>query len=259
MDPRRAVRPARVAVHRLDLSGHLHIGPRARRERALAPRVIPAGGDTQRATQGGHGMHGLMCGHELESLDGIEVVSRANQAAAFLRISRSSRSARFSRRSRRTSSCSTVVSPSWRRPASRSACRTQFRIAWAEGSNCRPSSSGVRPFRTSSTMRCRNSAGYRRWLFGIVDAPFRPNHGVSTKPGQLHSVPSTGSFGVRQLIDNLEARREPWGISYFVVLEPYIGPSPPSWPTSPARGNFGILATSDDFGAGARSHRLIKT
>src|SRR5207253_4474850 len=138
MDPRRAVRPARVAVHRFDLSGHLHIGPRARRERALAPRVIPAGGDTQRATQGGHGMQGLMCGHELESLDGIEVVSRANQAAAFLRISRSSRSARFSRRSRRTSSCSTVVSPSWRRPASRSACRTQFRIAWAEGSNWRP-------------------------------------------------------------------------------------------------------------------------
>src|SRR5262249_41821344 len=32
-------------------------------------------------------MDGLMCGHELESLDGIEVVSRANQAAAFLRNS----------------------------------------------------------------------------------------------------------------------------------------------------------------------------
>src|SRR5437870_6088218 len=60
------------------------------------------------------------------------------RARKFLRISRSSRSARFSRRSRRTSSCSTVVSPSWRRPASRSACRTQFRIAWAEGSNWRP-------------------------------------------------------------------------------------------------------------------------
>ncbi len=28
---------------------------------------------------------------------------------------------------------------------------------------------------------------------------------------------------MRQLIDNLEARREPWGISYFVILEPYIG------------------------------------
>ena len=37
-------------------------------------------------------------------------------------------------------------------------------------------------------MRCRNSAGYGRWLFGIVDTPFRPNHGVSTKPGQLHTA-----------------------------------------------------------------------
>ena len=26
---------------------------------------------------------------------------------------------------------------------------------------------------------------------------------------------------MRQLIDNLEARREPWGISHFVILEPY--------------------------------------
>src|SRR5207253_1506015 len=71
-------------------------------------------------------------------------------------------------------------------PASSAACFTQFRIAWAEGSNCRPSSSGVRPFRTNSTSRARNSGGYGRWLFGIVDAPFRPNSGVSTKPGQLH-------------------------------------------------------------------------
>ena len=131
-------------------------------------------------------MHGLMCRHELESLDGIELVSRANQAAAFFRISRSSRSVRFSRRSRRTSSCSAVVRPSRRCPSSRSAWRTQFRMHWADGSNCRPSSSGVRPLRTSSTMRCRNSGGYGPRLFGIVDAPFRPNHGVSTKPGQLH-------------------------------------------------------------------------
>jgi hypothetical protein len=48
---------------------------------------------------------------------------------------------------------------------------------------------------------------------------------VNVEPGieTRLSVPSTGSFGVRQLIDNLEARREPWGISYFVILEPYIG------------------------------------
>ena len=27
---------------------------------------------------------------------------------------------------------------------------------------------------------------------------------------------------MRQLIDDLEARREPWGTSYFVIFEPYI-------------------------------------
>src|SRR5437870_5574319 len=42
-------------------------------------------------------------------------------------------------------------------------------------------------------MRCRNSAGYGRWLFGIVDTPFRPNHGVSTKPGQLQIIFPQGS------------------------------------------------------------------
>src|SRR5207249_8022924 len=52
------------------------------------------------------------------------------------------------------------------------------------GPNWRASSSGVRPLRTSSTIRCRNSGAYGGWLFGSVDLPFRPNDGVSTKPGQ---------------------------------------------------------------------------
>ena len=63
---------------------------------------------------------------------------RANQAAApFFEISRSSRNCRFSRRRRRSSSRSAVVRPSERRPSSRSACRTQLRIASAEASNSR--------------------------------------------------------------------------------------------------------------------------
>ena len=35
---------------------------------------------------------------------------------------------------------------------------------------------------------------------------------------------------------------------YFVIFEPYVETFAPSWPTSPARGNFGILATNDDLG-----------
>src|SRR6266849_2468441 len=186
VDARRAVRAARHPVNRVNVRRQLHIGPRPRRQRSLPPRVVPAGGDTQHAAHGGDRMDGLVCGHELESLDGIALVSRANQAAAFERIARSSRSCRFSRRSRRSSSCSSVVRPSVRWPASSAACFTQFRIAWAEGSNSRPSSSGVRPCRTNSIICRRNAGGYARWLFGIVDAPFRPNHGVSTQPGQLH-------------------------------------------------------------------------
>lgn len=40
------------------------------------------------------------------------------------------------------------------------------------GSNSRSSSSGVRSARTSSSICCRNSGDYGRWLFGIADSPF---------------------------------------------------------------------------------------
>src|SRR2546425_656877 len=123
--------------------------------------------------------------HELESLDGSELVSRANQAAAFRRISRSSRRALTSRRRRRTSSRSSVVRPSERRPSSRSAWRSQFRIVCADGSNCRPSSSGVRPVRASSTSRARSCVGYGGRGFGIVGSPPPPNGTVATKTGPV--------------------------------------------------------------------------
>jgi hypothetical protein len=76
------------------------------------------------------------------------------------RIVRSSRSVRFSRRRRPSSSFSALVGPSDRLPSSRSACRTQFRIAWDDGSNSRARSSGFFPERTSSTIRRRDSGGY---------------------------------------------------------------------------------------------------
>jgi hypothetical protein len=72
----------------------------------------------KRPPHGGDRMDGLVCGHELESLDGIVLVSRANQAAAFDRIARSSRSWRISRRSRRSSSRvhETGSTPLWQPP-----------------------------------------------------------------------------------------------------------------------------------------------
>ena len=71
--------------------------------------------------------------------DGVEPVSCANQAAAFVSISRSSRSTRFSRRRRLSSSRSVVVKPSLRNPSSSAACLTHLRMALAEGSNSRAS------------------------------------------------------------------------------------------------------------------------
>jgi len=103
----------------------------------------------------------------------------------FFRISFSCLRILFSRRSRLSSSRSALESPSLRRPSSRSACVSQLRMVWAEGSNSLASSSGVRPARTSSMICRRNSGGYGGRDFGIVDS-FLPKDRVSTKPGQLH-------------------------------------------------------------------------
>ena len=70
-------------------------------------------------------------------------------------------------------------------PSSASACSTHFRIETAVGSNSLARLSGVRPARTSSTFRRRNSAGYGDRLFGIVVSFLPQRERVSTKPGQL--------------------------------------------------------------------------
>ncbi len=84
--------------------------------RPPAPRVVPAGGDLQHPAHARNRILGLMRSYELVDPDGIESVSRANQAAAFDRISRSMRSCRTSRRSRASSSWSLLRSPSVRLP-----------------------------------------------------------------------------------------------------------------------------------------------
>jgi hypothetical protein len=70
MHARHPVDPARLAMDSLDLPAQLHVRASAEREGPLAPRVVPAGGDTQDAAHGGDRMDGLVCRHELESLDG---------------------------------------------------------------------------------------------------------------------------------------------------------------------------------------------
>ena len=171
MHPRHPVGASGSLVDRPDRPAQLLVAPPTNRPPSASPRVVPAGGDAQHPAHRGHPMIGLVCLHEIEDLPGTVPVSRANQAAAFFRISRSSRSWRFSRRSRRNSSRSVVVKPSSRSPSSRSACRTQLRIAEAEHSNSRASSPGVRPPRTSFTICCRYSAAYDGYFFDIRTPP----------------------------------------------------------------------------------------
>ena len=52
--------------------------------------------------------------------------------------------------------------------------RDQVSYASAAGSNSRASSPGVRPDRTSSTICCRNAAGYGGLDLGIVDSSSSP-------------------------------------------------------------------------------------
>src|SRR5712691_5626927 len=172
MDPWCPIGPSRSLVDGPDPLRERLVLPGPGRGWTLPPRIVPAGGDIQHTAHRGSLVHGLVVLHEPEDFDGVELVSLANQAAAFFRISRSSRRILISRRSLVSSSRSSVVSPSARRPSSRSACLTQFRIACAVGSNCFASDSGDLPDRTSSTSRRRYSGVYGWWRFGIVGPPF---------------------------------------------------------------------------------------
>jgi hypothetical protein len=131
-------------------------------------------------------------GRSSRATDRIEVTSFSSNRRPhhapdpFFRISRSSRSVLTSRRSRPSSSRSSVVRPSARTPSSRSACATQLRVDCAVGSN---NSSGVRPDRTSSTSRRRNSSGYGGRDLAIVNSSSPERGLVSTKAGQLHLAP----------------------------------------------------------------------
>src|SRR5208283_1067801 len=171
VDPWRTIGRMRALMNRTHANAQLRVGAAARRRRPLPPCMVAAGGDTQHPAHRCDPITGLIRTHELERRDGTEPVSVANQDAAFDKISRSSRRVRFSRRRRPSSSRSAVVSPSLRRPSSRSAWATQLRIYCEVVWNSRASSSALRPARTNSTIRRRYSGAYRLCVFPIVASP----------------------------------------------------------------------------------------
>src|ERR671919_1935040 len=103
MHPRHTIGATRTAVDGADLSGQIFLLPCTLRRPTAHPGVVPAGGDAQLPAHRPHWIEGLIRLHELEDSPGIEPVSRANQAAAFAKISRSSRSRLFSWRNRTNS------------------------------------------------------------------------------------------------------------------------------------------------------------
>ena len=168
-NPGHAVGGTAGLLDRLDASSQLSVTSRSSADRAVAPRVVAAGGDLQHSAHRGDRVAGLANSHEPEDFLGTVPVSRDNQAAAFARISRSVFNWRFSRRSRRSSSRSSLVSPLALSPSSRSACLIHVRIVQYEGSNSSASSCTLRPARASSTICRRNSGGYGGRVLRIAD------------------------------------------------------------------------------------------
>jgi hypothetical protein len=112
MNSRCTVGAARDGMDRVHSSEQPIIGDGACRREARTPSIVAGRRHAEHACHGGDGEEGLVRAHELEDPDGITAVSRANQAAAFAKISRSWRSRRFSRRRRDSSSRSALVAPS---------------------------------------------------------------------------------------------------------------------------------------------------
>ena len=112
MNTRRTIGPFRFLMNFADPLAQLFIRLRSCRRLSRAPGIIATTRDIQHTTHGFHRIDGLVRTHEFEDFGGTASVSRANQAAAFDKISRSSRSCLFSLRSRANSAFSSLVRPS---------------------------------------------------------------------------------------------------------------------------------------------------
>jgi len=72
-----------------DAARQIGVGGRPRRNRPASPSVIAGRRNLQDAGQRANGIHGLVRAHEPVNPFGLALLSRANQAAAFAKISRS--------------------------------------------------------------------------------------------------------------------------------------------------------------------------
>jgi hypothetical protein len=126
VNSRTTVRRTRTAEDRFNSIAEQRVFLRMFRRRPRRPSVIAARRNLEDAAHRSDGIIGLVRFHESEDRFGRSVFSRANQAAAFERISRSNSSCLTRLRSRAISARSSVVKPSLRVLPSSCACLTQL-------------------------------------------------------------------------------------------------------------------------------------
>ena len=89
VNTRRAIGCMRSSVDRADMTRQTGVGGRPSRNWSAPPGVIARGRNLQDAGHCPNRIHGLVRAHEPVNPFGLALLSRANQAAAFARMSRS--------------------------------------------------------------------------------------------------------------------------------------------------------------------------
>ena len=89
VNTRRAIGSMRSSVDRADMTRQIGVGGRPSRNWSAPPGVIARGRNLQDAGHCPNRIHGLVRAHEPVNPFGLALLSRANQAAAFARMSRS--------------------------------------------------------------------------------------------------------------------------------------------------------------------------
>ena len=89
VNTRRAISSMRSSVDRADMTRQVGIGGRPSRSWSAPPSVIARGRNLQDVGHCANGIHRLVRAHEPVNPFGLALLSRANQAAAFAKMSRS--------------------------------------------------------------------------------------------------------------------------------------------------------------------------
>jgi hypothetical protein len=183
MNARRAIGSMRSSVDRADMTRQIGVSGRPSGSWSAPPGVVARGRNPQDAGHCANGIHGLVRAHEPVNPFGLALLSRANQAAAFARMSRSWRRRWFSRRRRPSSSRSALV-------GRQCACRRLGRLASPKWKSTGRSARTHAPTPRACVRIAPDQPSVagtpadKRFGSGASDTS-KTTSRVSTKPGQL--------------------------------------------------------------------------